>query len=498
MLWECPQTTGDILLTTVRRSLAYSIADSYVALPLQLIGTMIISRLLTPQEAGVFAVAAVFAAFASTFRDFGVAEYLIQETELGPEHIRAAFTVNIAVSWVMGLLLFVGSPFAAEFYRDPGVGEVMRVQAVNFLLIPFGAVTMAYFRRQLDFRPIFLAGLLTNLTTFTVSTLGALNGLSYMSLAWSSLAGVVVTVATSLWFRPPGFPRWPGLRGVGRVVQFGKFASGIYVFGQLGKGAPEMIIGRAEDMAAVAMFSRASGLVELFNRTVLRAVTPVCLPYFAKSNRETGSLISGYLTSVSYLTAIGWTFLGFVGIAAYSAVRIFYGPQWTESAPLAQVLCVVGAVELVHYLAKEALVAVGEIKRSNLLQIGIQTSRIAGLLAVVPFGLVGACWGLLGASVFGLFLSQSFLSRALGLHARDVLRSCLPSLCVALFSTAPLACWAVVERIAEDNFVRFAVVGGGIVPVLWLLALRAARHPLWSEILELSGKVAGVLRSRGN
>ena len=126
MLWERPKTTGDMLLTTVRRSLAYSIADSYVALPLQLVGTMIISRLLTPQEAGVFAVAAVFASFASTFRDFGVAEYLIQETELRPEHIRAAFTVNIAVSWVMGLLLFVGSSFAAEFYRDTGVGEVMR------------------------------------------------------------------------------------------------------------------------------------------------------------------------------------------------------------------------------------------------------------------------------------------------------------------------------------------------------------------------------------
>jgi O-antigen/teichoic acid export membrane protein len=89
----------------------------------------------------------------------------------------------------------------------------MRLQAVNFILIPFGAVTMAYFRRQLEFRPIFLSNLTANLTTFTVSVSCALSGLSYMSLAWSSLAGVVVTVAISLWFRPLTFQSGPDSKG---------------------------------------------------------------------------------------------------------------------------------------------------------------------------------------------------------------------------------------------------------------------------------------------
>lgn len=105
-------------MTTIRRSLAYSIASSYFSLPLQIIGTMVMSRLLTPAETGVFAVAAVFAAFASTFRDFGVAEYLIQEKELTVEKIQSALTVNIAISWFMGFLLFFGAPFVANFYRD--------------------------------------------------------------------------------------------------------------------------------------------------------------------------------------------------------------------------------------------------------------------------------------------------------------------------------------------------------------------------------------------
>ena len=138
-------------MSNLRSSLAYSFAGSYVAVPLQLVSTMVIARLLTPAETGVFAVAAVFAALASTFRDFGVTEYLIQEKELKSEHIRASLTVNIAISWLMALLIFAGSPWVADFYRDPGIADVMRVQACNFVLVPFGAVTMAYFRRQLDF-----------------------------------------------------------------------------------------------------------------------------------------------------------------------------------------------------------------------------------------------------------------------------------------------------------------------------------------------------------
>lgn len=483
-------------MTTIRRSLAYSIADSYLALPLQLLGTMVISRLLTPAETGVFAVATVFAAFASTFRDFGVAEYLIQEKELDSDKIRAALTVNIVISWLMAMLLFLGAPFAADFYHSDGVGEVMRVQAFNFILIPFGAVTMANFRRQLDFRPIFIAGLLANLTTFVVSILCAYSGMSYMSLAWSSLAGVVVTVSTSVWFRPADFPRWPGIKHIGKIIHFGKFASGIYIFGQLGKGAPEMVIGRAQDMVGVALFSRASGLIEIFHRTVLRAVMPVCLPYFAKSNREKGSAIDGYLMGISCLTATGWPFLAFVGIEAYAAIRILYGTQWMASIPLAQILCVTGAINLIHFMAKEVMIACGGVKRSNVLQIGLQACHISGLFAVIPFGLNGACWGLLVASVVGFTYSQWHLTRAIGLTSRDVLKAALPSLYITCITVAPVSIWVAAEGISENNYMLHAFVGGALTSLCWLLALRFFNHPLWKEANAAYQKIITKFRIR--
>ena len=480
----------------MRRSLAFSAADSYVGLVLQLASTVILSRILTPVEVGIFAIAAVFSSLASNFRDFGVAEYLIQEQALTPDKIRAAFGVNIAVSWLMGLVIFSASGYTGEFYRSPGITDVMRVQALSFLLIPFGAINMAWFRREMDFKPQFVAGLAANTISFGVSVACALKGMGAMSLAWSSLAGVAVTVAVSMWFRPKSFPRLPGLRGVAEVLHFGKFASGIYVFGQLGKGAPEMIIGRALSIAGVAVFSRANGLVQIFHQLVVKAVMPVCLPYFAKAVREEQSVVRGYVAGVSYFTVIGWPFLGFMALAAFPSIRIVYGDQWAESVPLAKILCVAGAVELVHYLAKEALLAHGMVKLSSRLQVLLQLGHVLGLLAVIPFGLLGGCWGVLAAAVAGLLISQWHLWTGVQLRWAHLWQACRGSCVVTAITLTPMLASLPFVSATETNYGRFMILGGGATLLMWLLALRVTRHALWSELADVAGAVASRIRSR--
>lgn len=463
---------------------------------LQVGSTLLISRLLTPTEIGIFAVAAVLAALASTFRDFGVAEYLIQEKELTDDKIRAAFAANIAVSWLMAGALFASSGAVADFYRQAGIADVMRIQAFNFVLIPFGAVTMAYFRRQLNYRPIFIAGLLANITSFIVAVGAALAGLSYMSLAWSGLAGVVVTVTVSIVMRPKDFPARPSFKGMRDVIHFGKHASGIYLLGQVGRSAPEAVIGRALDMAGAAFYSRANGLMEIFNRLFMRSVLQVCLPYFSQEARAQQGTSAVYLRVAPLLTGIGWPFILYVGIVAYSAVRILYGPQWTASVPLAQILCVAAILELPYLLASEAMIAEGRVDQSSRLQLPLQGLRLLGLLLVFPFGLVGLCYGLVAASLGGAIVSQRFLHRIIGLRFTDMIRACLPSVLVTVVSVTPVALAAVFVGQNEANFVEFFAAGSLATPIAWLVALRVLQHPVWPEVCRLFGQAKALLRAR--
>jgi len=469
-------------MAELRRSIAYSAAESYIGVALSLISTVVLSRILTPSEVGAFAVATVFAALASNFRDFGIAEYLIQVGKLTETHIRAAFAVNIITSWSMALAIFAGAGWAGEFYKSDTITNIMRVQALNFLLIPFGAINMAWFRRELDFKPLFFCGVGASIISLCISIGLALYGLGAMSLAWSSLAGIVATVGFSMFFRPKSFPRWPSLKGIGEVMRFGGVASGIYVLGQLGKGAPEMIIGRVQSVTDVAIFSRAGGLVTLFRQLVVKAINPVCLPYFAKSVREEHSVHRAYIRGAAIFTVIGWTFLGFLAMAAFPVIRIVYGDQWADSVPLARILCIAGAVELAHYLAKDALLSHGHVKLATQLQFVLQAVQLVGLAAVVPFGLMGACWGMLASAIVGIAVSQWYMWQGTQFRWAQLWEACRSSVIVTVLSLAPMVAIFATVPATEGNYIRFLILGGSITTACWLLALRQVQHPLWAEL----------------
>lgn len=484
-------------MTSVRKSLLLSLADSYLGLVLQLASTVVLSRLLTPPQVGIFAIAAVFSTLASMFRDFGVCEYLIQERDLTPDKVRAALALNFMASWSMAMLMLVGSPLAASFYREPGVGQVMRVQAIYFLLVPFGAVTMARFRRDLNYAPIIISNALGSVVSFGTSILLAWLGMGYMSLAWSALAGIAVTVGCAIAYRPADMPRWPSMKRFREVFDFSKFAGAIYVVGQLGKGAPELAIGRVNGAADVGIFSRAGGLVEMFHRLMTRPAMSICMPYFAKADRESGTLVPAYLKSLTMLTGLGWPMLGCLGVMAYPAIRLVYGDQWLQAVPLAQVLCLACAVELTFLLSREALLACGQVRRANTLQLQIVGLQVLGISAVVPWGLPGASWGMVAAAAGGLACTQWHLQRGVGMRQGDMVRACAPSLVVTAASVLPLAAAAMFVPIGPGNHLMWAAWGAAYAAVASMFALRAIGHPLWREIVTFSARFTTRWRTSG-
>lgn len=471
-------------MTQVRKSLALSALENYLGVILQIASTVIVSRLLTPTEVGVFAIAAVFTALASAFRDFGVSQYLVQAPELTAREIRAAFALNMMVSWTFAGALLLMAPAASNFYAEPGVGKVMSVQAMTFLILPFGAITLACFRRELNYAPIVISNLISRVVAFVVAVALAYFGFGYMSLAWSSLASIVAVVLASLWFRPPGFPRWPSLQGIGEVFNFGKFTSSIYILNTLGRGAPELVIGRVRGPTDVGIFSRGYGLVEVFQRLIVNPLLQVCMPYFAQHNREHGSLAPAYTQSVSLLTAVGWPFLGCVAVLAYAGIQIVYGPQWLSAVPLSQVLCLAGGIELLLLLAHEALLADGLARQASVMQAQIIGLRIAGLAMVVPFGLLGACWGLVAAACCGAAVAAWHLRRV-GIHTWPVFRACLPSLIATVVTTGPMALLEWWIPIDNANFVRWAVAGTAWAVVSWMVCMRQMRHHIWGEFVSI-------------
>jgi O-antigen/teichoic acid export membrane protein len=179
---------------------------------------------------------------------------------------------------------------------------------------------------------------------------------------------------------------------------------------------------------------------------------------------------------------IGWPCFLYLACMAYPVVRLLYGPQWMASIPLARILCGAGAIAVVFLLATEVLIARGDAVIANYLQAVSQVARIAGVLLVIPFGLEGACWGILLAAFVGAAASQYALRARLGLTLVRTLGACKSSLAVAIISAAPALGWAVFGRIDEANFAYVLFVTAVLSGLLWLAAVWSLRHPAWNEI----------------
>ena len=149
-------------MPSVRRSISLTLADSALSVVLQFAASVTIARLIAPGEIGVFTIASLLMAIAGRIRDFGIGEFLVQTADDNDATIRSALWLNACMSWATAAVVFVASWWVADLYDDARIGEALRWMTLSFVVIPFGAVSLAVAQRRLDFRPMFVASLCAN------------------------------------------------------------------------------------------------------------------------------------------------------------------------------------------------------------------------------------------------------------------------------------------------------------------------------------------------
>lgn len=470
-------------MSRTRKALITSFISQYLTLGITFATTVIVSRLLDPEEIGVFSVAAAFVLIAHVLRDFGSGQYIIQEPELTDNRIRAAFSVTLLLGWGTGAVVYLISPLIGQFYNENGVTYTLQLLAANFFLLPFGSITMAYLQRNMDFFPSLIAKVSSATAQATVSITGAVLGYSYISLAWGSVAASATMVLVAAYFRPKELPILPGFAGSRRVFSFGSKMSVAALLGTLGNSAPDLIVGRMLGLAPVGLFSRAKGTVELFNSLVLNGIHPVLTPLFAEARRSGDSLKRSFLYATECVTAVAWTFYGCLAVLAPEFIVALFGEKWSQAGILVQILAVGKMIFITTSMYHQLFVASG------------MAGTIAKLYAfITPIGIVliflGAliniemvAWLSILRDVAWLVILWPFLGKTLDISFFHFLVSLRKSALISgltILMTILIKA-SVIQYITNQNLVLLAscFVGGTLS---WLVAIVLSRHPLYYEM----------------
>ncbi len=480
-------------MKSVRRSIALSFLQNYTALAISFVSSIIIARILTPHDIGIFSIGVGFVGIAHMLRDFGVGQYVIQQKKLADADIQAAFGLTLIIAWVLALVIFLVAGPVAQLYDAPQIRNVMWVLSVNFLLIPFGSVTMAVLRRHMEFGSLYWIRTSSAFAHAGVAVSCAWLGYGYLSLAFASTGGIIVTVLACALARPAGMPWRPGFKNLKRVLHFGSYVTGGRLAGELGNVLPELAIGKAIDIAAVGIFGRAMGLVELFNRAFIDAIWNVMLPHFATAVHGKGDVKDSFITSVKLTTAIAWPFFTVIGLLAFPIVRVLYGDQWDASVPLVRILCFSGAAGTMFIGYSQLVTALGYPKKLAQVEVLGTVVKTALILTTVFFGLMWLAVGLILWRLIMNYVLFRSLARLVALRAPETFQAVAKS---AVLSMAT-ALGPVFALLTVDYSVLITLAVGLPLAVLgWLAALFALKHELAGELSRIIAGLRSAYRNR--
>lgn len=173
-------------MANLKKALLISASEKYIVFALQFISSIVLARLLSPHELGIFSVGSLILSLSHALRDLGISNYIIQEKELSPTRLQTAATITLGMSWLLGSGVLLASEPLAEFYREEGVGQVLAVLSLNFFILPFGSVTAAMLRRKMQFDLLIRINLASAVAHATVSIALCYYGAGFIGLAWAA------------------------------------------------------------------------------------------------------------------------------------------------------------------------------------------------------------------------------------------------------------------------------------------------------------------------
>jgi O-antigen/teichoic acid export membrane protein len=477
----------------IRRALAIATVERYFGLVANFALTVVVSRLLTPEEVGIWAIGLAAVTLIAAVREFATGTYLIQKADLTPAEIRGAATVMLLISALVGSALIVLAPWLAGLYGDPRLVAYLRVAACGVFLEVISILLTALMRRDMAFVEVAVVSTAGVAAFVGVTIALASLGFSYMSFAWAWIASSALSALLALLFRPDLSVFWPLLRHWRGVLTFGA-CNGTNVFlYRFYEAVPTMVLGSLASIGAAGLFSRAQLVCQLPDKVLLGGVSAVILPALSAEVRAGRGVKEPYLQALSLTTVLQWPLLVVVTILAHPVVLILLGDQWLGAVALVHIVAPALMLSSANELNYPILISIGAIR--DVLLRGLIIWPISALIiaAAAAFGVHAAALGLLVVVPFQAFVSICFVRRRVPIEWRDLATATWRSGIVALVSATGPICMVASLGLRFDLSVWQGVGAGVLALAGWFAGVWLTRHPVLAELEQVRRSLRRLL-----
>jgi len=354
----------------VRKGVGWTTLNVVIGRFGQLIQGVVVARIVAPREFGVFATALVVHAVVVNVSELGVSAGLIRDD---PAHTARSAPTVATIAVVNSLLLAAAmaalSSTLAQALGSPGAAALIAVMALTLPLAGLTSVPVAILTRDFRMERIFVANIANMLVSGIVVVFLALAGWGALALAWSWVAGQLVTTLVLLTARSACYlPGWSTAQAR-RLLSFGLPLAGANVLAFLVLNIDYVIVGRRLGPEALGFYLLAFNVsgwpLNVFG-TVIRSVS---LPGFARLGHDGEFVPEHFVRALRLVAGVALPVCLILAVLGGPAIELLYGRRWLPGeAPLVG-LCVLGASRILLELSGDFLVSTGRTRALMIAQV---------------------------------------------------------------------------------------------------------------------------------
>jgi len=403
--------------------LGWSALATLITVASQFVFMAVLARLLEPAVFGLMAMAVIALRFASFFSQMGLAQAIIQRTELEPEDTTAALVMALVIGTGLYVGMLLAAPLFAAGFRSPELKPLIGVLGLSLLLSVVGGLPIAMLRRQARFKRASALEVTSYIVGYgAVGIACAAQGLGVWSLVAATLSQQTLTIV--LGFAATHYPlTWPLRRSAfARLWTYGSRHSLIGFLEFLSANVDSMFIGRVFGKVDLGLFNRAITLTNLPVEHGVNAVNKVLFPALSGMQHDRHRMADGFQM---LLLGVGLLSTGLacgIAAAAPDIVALLLGSRWTEAAPIVAIVAFAVPPMFLYVACGVTLDSLAALGPKLRLQSLVLILKIALVVALASQGLQGIAVAVVLAEMVRLALGVQLVAKLLGISSAGIWR----------------------------------------------------------------------------
>lgn len=321
--------------------------------------TLVLARLLTPNDYGTVALLSIFITISNVFVDGGFGKALVQKKVATQVDYNSVFYLSLSIAIVLYAVLFAVSPWVAEFYRIPDLKAMLRILALSLVFHSINGVQNVELNRKMLFHLSFRISWVRSVASAVVGISCALAGLGAWALVYASLAGGCVGMVARqcvIRWRPTCAFSW---RSVCELFRFGWKVTATSLVDQVYQNLQALLIGRFYTRADLAFVNKGKHVPMLVSNTVTGSLRRVAFSALAKLQDDPVRLRNAMRRMITCSTFCVFPLMVTLGVLADSTVELLFGPRWLPAVPYLRVICFSAVLRQFDVVNLQALMARG-------------------------------------------------------------------------------------------------------------------------------------------